>query len=161
RLPRIRIDARDPVPGDRGNEVRDRRQSDRPVLGDPRRHRCGRRARTIRRRMGPHPRIEHGARARRPLRSPDRGGPGHAPVHDGELARQSDARHFAMRTYRGVVIGLIALGLLIVLAGGSAIAGFVAELYWYRSLSLDDVFWTHWRGALIVRGTATVLILAI
>ncbi len=66
-----------------------------------------------------------------------------------------------MKTYRSVVVAAVVLGVLIVLMGGSALAGFLSELFWYRSLNLDDVFWTHWRGALIVRGTATVLILTI
>jgi uncharacterized membrane protein (UPF0182 family) len=66
-----------------------------------------------------------------------------------------------MRGYRGIVIAAVVAGLIVLLMGGSALAAFLAELFWYRSLNLDNVFWTHWRGALIVRGTATVLILSV
>lgn len=66
-----------------------------------------------------------------------------------------------MRVSRGVTISAIALGLVLLLVGGGIVAAFVAELFWYRSLSLEEVFWTHWRGALVVRGTVTVVIMTI
>ena len=62
-----------------------------------------------------------------------------------------------MKFGRRAIISGVIVGLLLLLVGGRAIAGFLVELYWYRSLQLENVFWTHWRAALLVRGTAALL----
>ncbi|MEX2583493.1 MAG: UPF0182 family protein [Gemmatimonadota bacterium] len=52
--------------------------------------------------------------------------------------------------------GLIAF--LLLLVGGRAVAGFVTEFMWYRSVALEEVFWTRWRAALVVRGLVALVV---
>lgn len=63
-----------------------------------------------------------------------------------------------MRPGRGVIAIVLFVAVLLVFLGGSQIANFVAELLWYRSLSLDSVFWTYWRASIIVRGLTALII---
>jgi hypothetical protein len=65
-----------------------------------------------------------------------------------------------MRLGRTAIITIVVLGFLLLLVGGRTIAGFLAELLWYRSLELDAVFWRQWKAALVVRGTAAVIVAA-
>jgi uncharacterized protein len=45
----------------------------------------------------------------------------------------------------------IAAAILVLLVGGRAAAVFVTELFWYRSLGLEEVFWIRWRAGLLLR----------
>jgi len=61
---------------------------------------------------------------------------------------------------RTVVIGLV-LAFFLLLLGGRFLAGFLAELLWYRSVLLEEVFWTRWRASLLVRGTVGLAVAAV
>jgi len=63
-----------------------------------------------------------------------------------------------MRLGRYPIAIAVALGVLLLLIGGGALVGFVSELLWYGSVGYEDLFWTHWRAALVVRGTTAVLV---
>ncbi|MQA88860.1 MAG: hypothetical protein GEU90_01310 [Gemmatimonas sp.] len=65
-----------------------------------------------------------------------------------------------MKFGRRATITAFVVGLLIVLVGGRAIAGFAAELLWYRSVGFEDVFWTQWQASLLVRGIIAIVIAA-
>src|SRR5690606_9340529 len=131
------------------------------LLGDARRDRRGRRARSLRRRLGSPARLEYGTRTRRPVRGANGRTPGGDHADHGKLARRPADRPHPMTGNRGIMLAAAAAAPLILLLVGGALASFLSELSWYRSLGLDDVFWTRWRGAVIVRGTATVLILSV
>lgn len=63
-----------------------------------------------------------------------------------------------MKLGRRAVLTALAVGLLLLLIGGRAIASFLAELLWYRSTGFENVFWTHWRAAIAVRGTVAIFV---
>jgi uncharacterized protein len=63
-----------------------------------------------------------------------------------------------MRVGRRAILVAAVLAILLVLIAGGAIAGFVAEIYWYRSVDLESVFWRRWRAALLVRGTLGMVV---
>src|SRR5690606_8762319 len=65
-----------------------------------------------------------------------------------------------MRYGRRTTITIVVVALLLLLVGGKAIAGFGAELLWYRSIGFEDVFWTRWRASLLIRGTVAILVAA-
>jgi uncharacterized protein len=65
-----------------------------------------------------------------------------------------------MKLGRGATIAIIIVGLFLLLVGGKAVAGFLVEMYWYRSLDLESVFWRQWRATVFVRGSAAVAIAA-
>lgn len=66
-----------------------------------------------------------------------------------------------MRPGRSLVITALIGCLALLLLGGGALADFIAELLWYRSIEYEPVFWTRWRAALLVRGTVALLVTAI
>jgi uncharacterized membrane protein (UPF0182 family) len=63
-----------------------------------------------------------------------------------------------MRTgARKLAFGLIA-AVLLLLVSGRAAAEFLVELWWYRALDHEAVFWTRWNAALLVRGLAALVV---
>ncbi len=65
-----------------------------------------------------------------------------------------------MKLGRRSVLTAIAVGLILLLIGGRAVAGFLSELLWYRSIGYENVFWTQWRSAIAVRGTIALVVAA-
>jgi uncharacterized protein len=63
-----------------------------------------------------------------------------------------------MKFGRRAVITVAVLAFLLLLVGGRAVASFLAELLWYRSTGYENVFWTHWRAALLVRGAIALAV---
>jgi uncharacterized membrane protein (UPF0182 family) len=66
-----------------------------------------------------------------------------------------------LRLGRGATVTAAILAFVVLLIAGGAGAGFLSELLWYRSVQMEDVFWTHWRANLIVRGAAAMLIMGV
>ncbi len=66
-----------------------------------------------------------------------------------------------MRFGRRAVLVAIAITILLLLIGGRVIAGVLTELLWYGSIGMEQVFWTQWRAAILVRGTVGLVIGAI
>src|SRR5690554_866085 len=66
-----------------------------------------------------------------------------------------------MRLGRRAVLTIAFAGFLVLLVGGRAIASIFTELLWYRSIGLETVFWTHWRAAILVRGSVALAIAAV
>jgi uncharacterized membrane protein (UPF0182 family) len=48
--------------------------------------------------------------------------------------------------------------LLVLLVAGRLVADVVVDLLWYRSLQLEQIFWTRWNAAVAVRAVAGVII---
>jgi uncharacterized protein len=65
-----------------------------------------------------------------------------------------------MRLGRRATFTAVILGLLFVLVGGRMLAGLVAELLWYRSVQLENVFWVEWRATVLVRGAVALVVAA-
>lgn len=58
---------------------------------------------------------------------------------------------------RALIPGAV-LVVLLLLVAGRVVSGTVSELFWYRSLGRDAVFWTQLRAGVLVRGTLALLI---
>lgn len=56
---------------------------------------------------------------------------------------------------KALLAAVAAIFFLLVLAG--AAADFAVDLFWFRSLALEEVFWTRWRAELAVRGVVGLL----
>jgi phosphomannomutase/phosphoglucomutase len=91
----LRLHLRDPLPGVGGEQVRDRGAGSGALLARPRGDLGGRRAGTVRRWLGAHPRLQHGARARRALRGEDGGTAEGDPRRDGGMAARRGRRGVA------------------------------------------------------------------
>ena len=63
-----------------------------------------------------------------------------------------------MLTRRRRVLLLLVAAAFVLLIGGRMAAEFVVELLWYRSLALEEVFWTRWRAAAAVRVAGILVI---
>jgi uncharacterized protein len=66
-----------------------------------------------------------------------------------------------MKPARRTILIVLAVAFLLLVVGGRSAAEFVTDLLWYRSVALDEVFWTRWRAAVAVRGTTGLVIAAI
>ena len=63
-----------------------------------------------------------------------------------------------MRLGRPALLAAIVAGLLLLLVGGGALAGLIADLLWYRSLDFENVFWRRFRATIAVRGTVALFV---
>ncbi|MEX2571363.1 MAG: UPF0182 family protein [Gemmatimonadota bacterium] len=59
---------------------------------------------------------------------------------------------------RRATLSAVVVAFLLLLLGGRLVAGFLADLLWYRSIDLESVFWTRWRAALVVRGVVAAVV---
>ena len=66
-----------------------------------------------------------------------------------------------MKFGRRALLTTIAVAILLLLIGGRAVAGVLTELLWYGSIDMEQVFWTQWRAAVLVRGAAAIVIAAL
>lgn len=66
-----------------------------------------------------------------------------------------------MRPRRRVLAAAVVVALLLLLVGGRAIAGFVSDLLWFRSVGYEEVFWTRWRATVLVRGVLALFVAAV
>src|SRR5687768_8469723 len=147
--PRLCVDAGAAHRGPRGEEVRDRETRGRALQVAARRQRHRRRACPVRRRLGPHPGVQHAAGSRGAVRGADRAAARGNPGRDGRMVAEPGREGVAVagRRWLLIVIGGVALTLLV----GRVIAQIYTDYLWYASLGTPEIWRAKIASLVILR----------